>query len=72
MKEFEAKPKKWGSSIGITIPKEIVEAEGIQTNRKIKVLVMGKPKGMKEIFGSLRGWKRPTKKMMDEIDEGYD
>lgn len=72
MKEFEAKPKKWGSSIGITIPKEIVEAEGIQTSRKITVLVMGRTKGMKEIFGSLRGWKKPTQKIMDEIDEGYD
>ena len=27
--EVEAKPKKWGNSIGIIIPKEVVETENI-------------------------------------------
>lgn len=72
MREFKAKPKKWGSSIGITIPKEIVEAEGITPSKKITILVIGRTKSMKEIFGSLKRWKKPTQRIMEEIDEGYD
>ena len=73
MKEFEAKPKKWGNSLGITIPKEIAEEEGIKAGKKVRVFVVAERKNtLKEMFGSLKGWKKPTQKIMKEIDEGYD
>ena len=73
MKEFEAKPKKWGNSLGITIPKDIVEKEGIKEGKNVKVFVIVEKKStLKEMFGSLKGWKKPTQKIMKEIDEGYD
>jgi len=72
MKQFQAIPKKWGNSLGITIPAEVVEDEHIQAERKITVLVMSdQKKKLKEIFGTLER-KKPTQQMMDEIDEGYD
>jgi len=72
MEQFEAVPKKWGNSLGITIPVEVVENEKIHPKKKITVLVIGsKRKKLKGIFGSLKR-KKPTQQMMDEIDEGYD
>ena len=36
MKLFEAIPKQWGNSIGITIPTGVIEKENISAKRKIK------------------------------------
>jgi len=72
MKDFEAKPKKWGNSLGITIPKEIVDEEGIKEGKKIRIFVSVEKKNvLKETFGTLK-WKKPTQKIMEEIDRGYD
>ncbi|HLC55374.1 MAG TPA: AbrB/MazE/SpoVT family DNA-binding domain-containing protein [Candidatus Nanoarchaeia archaeon] len=72
MEQFEAIPKKWGNSLGITIPSDIAEQENIQPQKKITVLVIGnKQKQLKKMFGTLK-LKKPTQQVMDEIDEGYD
>ena len=69
---FEAIPKQWGNSMGITIPSEIVKEERITQKKKIKVLVLGsRMNKLKEAFGTLK-LKKSTQKIMDEIDEGYD
>jgi len=72
MRLFEATPKQWGNSLGITIPSDIVRAEQISQKNKIRVLVIGSRMNLlKEMFGSLK-LKKPTQRIMDEIDEGYD
>ncbi len=72
MEQFEAIPKRWGNSIGITIPSNVVEDENIQPKKKITVLVMGENrKILKKMFGTLK-LKKPTQQIMKEIDEGYD
>ena len=72
MEQFQAVPKKWGNSIGITIPADIIEQAQISLQKKITVLVMGdQQKQLKTMFGTLK-LKRKTQEVMDEIDEGYD
>jgi len=72
MQVFEAIPKQWGNSVGITIPKEIIEKEHISPRKKTKFLVVGSEmETLKKAFGSLK-LKKPTQKVMDEIDAGYD
>ena len=72
MQVFEAIPKQWGNSLGITIPKEIVKEENISPKKKVKLLVLGaRMDSLKKAFGTLK-LKKPTQKAMDEIDEGYD
>jgi len=72
MEQFEAIPKKWGNSLGITIPSEIIREENIKPKKKINVLVIGDyNKKIKGMFGTLK-LKKPTQKIMEEIDEGYD
>jgi antitoxin component of MazEF toxin-antitoxin module len=72
MEQFQAVPKKWGNSIGITIPADVVEHENIRPQKKVTVLVIGNQrKQLKQMFGTLK-LKKPTNQVMDEIDEGYD
>lgn len=72
MEQFEAIPKKWGNSLGVTIPAEVVDHEHIQPQKKIIVLVIGdQQRQLKQMAGTLK-LKRSIKEMMDEVDEGYD
>lgn len=72
MHVFEAIPKRWGNSTGITIPKEVLEKEQISPKKKAKFIAIGNEMGqLKRTFGSLK-LKKATQKAMDEIDEGYD
>ena len=64
--EIITKPKKWGNSIGIIIPKDFARRERITLETEIIVEVKkGNP--IKEIFGSLKGWKINAQKFKDEI-----
>ena len=72
MQLFEAIPKQWGNSVGITIPREIIEKENISPKKRARFLVIGSGMdGLKKSFGSLK-LKKSTQKVMGEIDEGYD
>ena len=72
MQVFDAIPKQWGNSIGITIPREVIEKEKISPKRRVKFLVVGaEMDNLKKAFGSLK-LKKETQKVMDEIDAGYD
>ena len=72
MEQFKAAPKRWGNSLGVTIPSEVIKSENIKLNREVTFLVVGDArKKIKNMFGTLK-IKKPTQKIMDEIDEGYD
>ena len=45
--------KKWGNSMGILLPKELVEKKNLKENEKILVEVV-KEADLKNIFGSLK------------------
>lgn len=51
--EVEAIAKKWGSSIGFVIPKEIAEMEKIKPNSKIKFEII-KVTDISDTFGKLK------------------
>ena len=70
MVEVECAAKKWGSSIGIVIPKDIVDKECIEVDDRITVDIR---KGVKarEVFGLLSDWKRPTSEIIKEARKGW-
>ncbi|HLC85391.1 MAG TPA: hypothetical protein VJH22_06380 [Candidatus Nanoarchaeia archaeon] len=70
---FQAKPREWGNSIGVTIPSEIVEQEHIRTDKPITLLLVPDHMDLvRKTFGTLK-FKKPTQQIMDELDEeGYD
>jgi len=69
--ETECTAKRWGSSLGIVIPKEVVEREHISENEKI-IVDFKKKHLAKEFFGLLRTWKRPTEEIKEEMKHGWE
>ena len=51
--EVEAIAKKWGSSIGFVIPKEVAEKEKIKPNSKVKFEIL-KVSDISDTFGKLK------------------
>ncbi len=51
--ETEAIVKKWGSSIGLIIPKEVAEKEKIKPNSKVKFEII-KVTDISDTFGRLK------------------
>ncbi|MDD9954402.1 MAG: hypothetical protein OXR66_08790 [Candidatus Woesearchaeota archaeon] len=72
MADFEATPRKWGNSLGIIIPQEVVEQEGLVLGKKVRFIVVNESmERIKNAFGSLH-IDTPTEQIMREIDEGWD
>lgn len=57
----EVKTKQWGNSLGVIIPKEVVNALKIKPHEKIKIIVEKKENPLKELFGWGKG-KKITRK----------
>lgn len=73
MLEYTTKLKAWGNSLGIVVPKEQAEKEKLKTEQEIKVIITPKKVlKVKNIFGTLKGWKKPTANIMKDIDKELD
>lgn len=68
--EIEVSAKKWGSSLGVVLPKPLVELYNIQENDKILLDVKKKHKAL-EFFGVISQWKKSTKSIKDEMKKGW-
>lgn len=67
--EIEGKTKKWGTSLAFVIPKEIAKKQRLRSNQKLRVLIIEENNTLKETFGMLKNWKKPTEQIMREIDK---
>ncbi|HLC55167.1 MAG TPA: AbrB/MazE/SpoVT family DNA-binding domain-containing protein [Candidatus Nanoarchaeia archaeon] len=70
--EVETVAKKWGSSIGVILPKSLVEARKIKENDRIIVEIRSKKVKAGELFGILKEWKKPTQEIKNEMKRGWD
>ena len=70
MKEIETKAKKWGDSIAIIIPKEIVKKEGIKVNQKLHI-ILKKEIDFSDVFGKWKT-KKTAQQLKDESKEDWD
>jgi len=70
--EVETKTKKWGSSLGIIIPKEIVRQERIREGQEIRINILTRKKTTgADIFGVLK-FKKPIQILLDETDKDFE
>ena len=70
--EVKVKAKRWGSSIGVIIPKEIVEARRIKENDEVIIEVKNRPLAG-EFFGRLKGkLKKSAQEIKDEMRRGWE
>jgi len=73
MIEYETKVKKWGNSMGIILPKEEVKREKLREKQSVRVIISPvKSIRVKDIFGKLKGWKKPTKRITKEANKELD
>jgi len=70
MVETEVKTRKWGSSIGVVLPKEVVDEVGIKPDETIRIDIR-KPVKVKDVFGMFPNWKRNTQEIKDELRAGW-
>ena len=71
MTEVEVIAKRWGSSIGVVIPKETIKKEHIREHEHLKIEIK-KAHTAREIWGRTpHGWKRSTQELKDEARKGW-
>ena len=70
--ETITRPRKWGNSLGITIPNKIVEEENITLKDEL-VVDIRKKDGLREIrglFGKFK-FKKSAQQIKDEMRKGW-
>jgi len=70
MIECEVVARKWGHSLGVELPKNVVEEEGIKENEKIRISIKreddAEDRTARKLFGMVK-FKKPTQQWKDEI-----
>ena len=69
--EIETKTRKWGSSIGVILPKKVVDEIGIKPNEIIRIEVKKNVK-VRDVFGMLPNWKRSADEIVKDLKKGWD
>jgi len=66
--QIRAHTKRWGNSIGLLIPKDIVEKENIKENQNINIIIVrDSSEVFDKTFGILKGkLKKTAQQMKDE------
>jgi antitoxin component of MazEF toxin-antitoxin module len=75
MEKVNAKIKKWGNSLGIILPKKIVDSENLKENSEVNIFIQ--PNKLMTVhdliefsrMNELKKLKKPTDKIMKEIDK---
>ncbi len=70
MAESVACARKWGNSIGVTIPKEFVEREKIRPNDAL-IISVRKAKPIASLFCTFKT-KKTAQQLKDEARSGWD
>lgn len=67
--ETIVKARKIGGSIGVLIPKQVIDKEGISAEDTLKIKVE-RNDNLNSLWGKFKDIKKSTDQIMREIDEG--
>ena len=71
--EIEVLTRRWGNSIAVIVPANIVEKENLKENEKVLFKIEKKRSTKaKDLFGLLKSWKKPAEEILKEAREGRD
>jgi len=71
MLEAELKVRKWGNSLGVVLPNEIVKKNGLKEGSVIEVFIPQKSKiSLEKVFGTAK-FKKSTQQLKDEMRAGW-
>ena len=69
--EIKTIAKRWGNSIGVILPKKIIDERNIKENDIIKIEIKNKPLA-KEFFGRFKSkFKHSAQELKDEARRGW-
>jgi antitoxin component of MazEF toxin-antitoxin module len=67
--EVDAVARKWGNSIGIALPREVVEQANIEPNTEVKIFIRDRNIDLSKVFGTLHTSKT-AQEMLDDARRG--
>ncbi len=70
MSEIETITRKWGNSLGITIPKDIVESEKLHEDQKVLIEIK-RVVDLKKLRGLVK-FKKTAQQIKDEMKRGWE
>ncbi|HLD79320.1 MAG TPA: AbrB/MazE/SpoVT family DNA-binding domain-containing protein [Candidatus Nanoarchaeia archaeon] len=70
MAEIEVQTRKWGNSLGVAIPKKIVEEEFLHENQKV-IIEIKRVVDLKKLKG-LVSFKKSAQEIKDEMKSGWE
>jgi len=68
--EIEAETRKWGNSLGITIPKKVIDAEHLQPDQKVIIDIRRKV-SLQRLKGILTT-KKTAQQIKEEMRSGWE
>jgi antitoxin component of MazEF toxin-antitoxin module len=66
MEEVVGVARKWGNSLGVVLPREVVRKEKIRPREKVRLLIIRDNKPLREIFGAVK-WGKSAQEIKDSI-----
>jgi len=63
---ISGKLRRWGSSLGLIVPKEFVLKQRLKSGEEV-LFEIKKKTLVKDIFGALKDWKVNSQKVKDEL-----
>lgn len=69
--EIKAITRKWGNSIAVVIPNEVVQRERIREDQEIVITLERKRPKAGVLFGFLKDWKKSAQEIKDEARKGW-
>ena len=69
MVEIEVQTRKWGNSLGIAIPRRVIQEESLHENQKV-IIEIRRVVDIKKIKG-LVSFKKSTQEIKDEMRSGW-
>jgi antitoxin component of MazEF toxin-antitoxin module len=68
---MKATVKKWGNSLGIILPKEIVKERNLKENSEVEILIAKEKPNLDEIYRLVKKRRMSGQKMKDEARKGW-
>lgn len=68
MAQVNLRLRKWGNSIGVVVPQEVLIGEKAKEGDEVKVIIKKKKSDLRKLWGKYK-FKQPTEEIMKEIDK---
>ena len=69
MQQALVKTKKIGKSLGVILPKDLVQKENLKSREEVLITIERKQNVLKEMFGAIK-FKRPIEEIIKESRKG--